>query len=182
MPFKEPLLPKDDVEKPVASEEGEETTGEIEINKPAGDNSVVEKSSLSEAEKEVLRKENYYFSQKAAWEEFQKIGMDPKEAEEWFNAKYAKYKGEDGAEGTPILLRDSSGRPLGEFKFEEISSQEKAAHSFGMLKLIRDNYNLEFIKHFFNEPELLAFADKELSTLPRLVKLYKENLDKLGGE
>jgi|GEM_PF-2275514 len=182
MSFKEPLLPKDELEKLITSGEGEKASGTSETEKLTTGGGTPEKQVLSEAEKEVLRQENYYFSQKAAWEEFQKLGMVPKEAEEWFDAKFAKYKGEDGSGGTPILLRDSSGKPIGEFKFEDLDRFQKAAHSYGTLKLIGDNYNLEFIKHFINEPELLAIADKRLSTLPRLVKLYKENQAKLASK
>ena len=182
MSFEEQIVPNAEVEKAVISTEVEKTKNETEEEKSAIGNDKSEKITLSEAEKNIIRDENHHFSQKAAWEEFQKLGMIPKEAEEWFDTKYAKYKGEDGSDGTPILLRDSSGNPLGSFKFEDISSQEKAAHSFGTLKLIGDNYNLEFIKHFNNEPELLEIADKKLSTLPQLLKLYQENEAKLAGK
>lgn len=168
MPFKEQFMPTEGPNELVPSSKPENT--------PAQN---LEERLLSDEEKEKLEQENHYFSQKAAWKEFEKLSLDSKQAEEWFNAKFEKYQGENGDDGSLILLRNSSGQPIGEFKFSEISPAEKAAHSWGTLKLIQDNYNLEFIKHFLNEPELLSIADKQLNNLPRLVKLYRENQEKL---
>jgi len=129
--------------------------------------------ALSAEEKEKLDRENYYFSQKAAREEFEKLSLNREEAKEWFNAKYGAYG------DVAITLRDQNGQPIGEKKFSEISDSEKQSHSYGLLNLIWENYNLEFIKHFYNEPELLKVADKQLNNLPRLVNLYRENQEKL---
>jgi len=140
-----------------------------ETNASAGEQA----ASLSAEEREKLRHENYYFSQKAAREEFEKLSLSREEAKEWFNAKYGDYG------DVAIALRDSKGQPIGEKKFSEISDLEKQDHSYGLLNLIWENYNLEFIKHFYNEPELLKVADKQLNNLPRLVNLYRENQEKL---
>jgi len=132
-----------------------------------------ESTALSAEEREKLNHENYYFSQKAAREEFEKLSLSREEAKAWFDAKYGDYG------DVAITLRDSKGQPIGEKKFSEISDQEKQDHSYGLLNLIWENYNLEFIKHFYNEPELLKVADKQLNNLPRLVDLYRENQEKL---
>lgn len=132
--------------------------------------------ALSPEEREKLTRENYYFSQKAAREEFGKLGLNPQEAIGWFDDKYGGYG------DVPVLLRDQNGQPVGEKAFADISDVEKRDHSYGMLKLINDSHNLDFIEHFLNEPELLALADKKLNNLPRLVRLYRENKAKLSGE
>lgn len=141
--------------------------GDFPINEPVAD-------ILSSAEREKLSQENYYFSQDAAWEEFKKLSLNPEEAVAWFDEKYQEYG------DTPIRLRDRNGNLLEERQLEEISPEEKQEHSWGRLKMINDDYNLNFIKHFFNEPELLKIADKKLSNLKRLVELYKINSKKLG--
>lgn len=137
---------------------------------PVGDQAPI---SLSADDKAKLEKENYYFSQTAAREAFEKLDINPSEARAWFDAKYGQYG------DVAIALRDNQGNPIGEKKFSEISANEKQEHSYGLLNLINKNYNLEFIKHFFNEPELLMIADKKLSYLPKLVNLYRENQEKL---
>ena len=129
---------------------------------------------LSSEEREKLAKENNYFSQDAAWEEFEKLSLNPDEAVAWFDAKYGDYG------DTPVRLRDRDGNLLEEKQLDEISLEEKREHSWGRLKMISDSYNLNFIKHFFNEPELLEIADSKLNNLKRLVELYKINSKKLG--
>ncbi len=144
-------------------------------------NALVEKNVLSKEEKKIIADENHHFSEKAAWAEFNNIGIDSKEAVQWFDAKYSNYQGENDSDGTLITLRDSSGRPIGEFPFKNIAPSEKIAHSSGTLNLIKNNYSGtgDFIENFNHEPELLNIIDKKLSTLPRLVKLYNENKRKL---
>lgn len=137
---------------------------------PAGDKTA---QSLSTEEREKLNHENWYFSQKAAREEFGKFDLRINEAIDWFNDKYREY------DEVPVALRDRRGNPIAEKKFSEITDQEKQDHSYGLLYLF-DNYKgLEFIENFFNEPELLKMADKKLSELPKLVKLYRANQEKL---
>ncbi len=145
-----------------------------------GDISIGEQTipALSSEEREKLEGENYRLSQEMAREEFQKLAFNKEELIAWFDDKYQDYH-QDGAD-TPIVLRDWSGNLLEEKHFSEISPEEKCEHSSGRLKLIGDDYNLNFIKHFFNEPELLDLADKKGSYLKRTVQVYRDNLVKLN--
>ena len=125
------------------------------------------------SEKEKLSQENYRLSQEMAKEEFDKLSFSQEELISWFNDKY------EGYDEALVGLRDRAGQLLVEKKLSEISDDEKLAHSLGYLKLIGDNYNLNFIKHFFNEPELLDIAAKKGSYLKRTVQVYRDNLEKM---
>lgn len=134
-------------------------------------------SELSAEERQKIEEENYNFSQKLAREEFQKIRLSKEEATEWFDKKYGDYLGES------IALRDQAGQLISEKKFSDIDEIEKLKHSLGLLKLIENNYNLKFIEHFFNEPELLDLLDHRQDPghyLKKLVDLYQTNQKKLG--
>ncbi|MFA5023628.1 MAG: hypothetical protein WC523_01545 [Patescibacteria group bacterium] len=130
--------------------------------------------TLATEDQEKIQTENYNLSQKLAWEEFQKFSLSPEEAIAWFDAKYEAYG------DTPIRLRDRDGNLLEEKHLEEISPEEKSNHSWGKLKLIQTNYNLHFIEHFLNEPELLNIAEKQGNTLKRTVQVYQDNLKKMN--
>jgi len=125
------------------------------------------------AENEKLSQENYRLSQEMAREEFEKLDLNTNEALEWFDKKYGNY-GE-----TAIALRDHKGELIGEKKFLDISEREKQDHSYGLLTLIEKNFNLSFVEHFFNEPELLEIAEKKGNYLRRTVQVYRDNLEKM---
>jgi len=125
------------------------------------------------SENERLSQENYRLSQEMAREEFEKLDLNTNEALEWFDKKYGNY-GE-----TVITLRDHRGEPIGEKKFTEVSDKEKQDHSYGLLTLIEKNFNLSFIEHFFNEPELLDMAEKKGNNLKRTMQVYRDNLEKM---
>lgn len=132
---------------------------------------------LSAAEREKIEAENYNFSQKLAREEFKKIGLNKERAQEWFDKKYRNYGGEE------ISLYNEAGELVGKKNFKEIDEVEKLQHSLGLLKLIDNNFNLKFIEHFFNEPELLDLLDRYQEPgcyLKKLVDLYQANQKRLG--
>jgi len=128
---------------------------------------------LPASENDKLSQENYRLSQEIAREEFEKLDLNTDEAIEWFDKKYGGY-----GEAT-IALRNHRGQPIGEKKFTEVSDKEKQDHSYGLLNLIEKNFNLSFIEHFFNEPELLDMSEKKGSYLKRTVQVYRDNLEKM---
>ncbi len=133
---------------------------------------------LPKEEREIIKIENTKFGFDAS-REISKLDISDKDLENWFNTKYSAYRDKDGSDDGLIKIFNANGEDIGSKKFKDVTSSEKQSHMENTLNLLQSGSRSDIIDNISREPELLAIADQQISTLPHLVKLYNENKEKL---